>query len=604
MNNKALSLFLFFFILASLAAAASAGEEIQLTHGELLTQRTSIYGNHVFWTDTYGYGVHVLDLTSGKQIPMPSHSERGEINSYGNKVVWTGDADSVHLGDISNGEDTQIASGRRLPDIYGNYIVYTNNYYGQDHQNDGIYLYDLNTHNETKIANAYSSPAIYDTKVVWSQANSNNGYDIRKYDISTNQTNTITTTNSLILESELDIYGNVVVWRESSNIYMYDIASNKTTQVTNSGYAREPVIYENRIVYTMGDPYVAGSDIYMYEISTARTTRITTSTRAFAPSIYGDKIVYADSRNAEYEVDVLRDIYLYDLNPETEKLKALFVMDVTTGIAPLNVSFSDISSGIPNAWYWDFGDGTFDSTINTKQNPMHTYLKAGNYIVTLAASDYNSTAYKSALITVSEQPVLTLPIANFTANPMSGYAPLTVQFANLSQNATVWNWDFGDGTNSTEQNPTHIYSSEGSYNANLTVSNANGTDSKIETINVLQTTSSSGGGSYGGSSGGSCGGSFGGSFGTATVVSSSSGSTVNTSATANVTQPENNTSNLEQNNESTATNVEQIPEKTPEKTQSPNTSSKESTKTPGFETFFGIVSLLLYFYIKENKEGN
>jgi hypothetical protein len=47
--------------------------------------------------------------------------------------------------DISTGDETQITSGGRAADIYGNYVVYTNNYYGDlAHQNDGIYLYDLN----------------------------------------------------------------------------------------------------------------------------------------------------------------------------------------------------------------------------------------------------------------------------------------------------------------------------------------------------------------------------------------------------------------------------------------------------------------------------
>jgi len=61
----------------------------------------------------------------------------------------------------------------------------------------------------------------------------------------------------------------------------------------------------------------------------------------------------------------------------------------------------------------------------------------------------------------------------------------------MSQNVNEWNWSFGDGANSTEQNPTHIYSMTGNYTVNLSVANANGTDSKTETINVLGDSSSS-----------------------------------------------------------------------------------------------------------------
>jgi hypothetical protein len=82
---------------------------------------------------------------------------------------------------------------------------------------------------------------------------------------------TITTTKSSSYESkELDIYGNVVVWIESDNVYMYDIVTHKITQVTNSGNADEPAIYGNRIVYKYGSHASFRGDTYMYEISTAK----------------------------------------------------------------------------------------------------------------------------------------------------------------------------------------------------------------------------------------------------------------------------------------------------------------------------------------------
>ena len=62
----------------------------------------------------------------------------------------------------------------------------------------------------------------------------------------------------------------------------------------------------------------------------------------------------------------------------------------------------------------------------------------------------------------------------------------TLNVTNLPQNITSGNWDFGDGANSTEQNPTHTYSAAGTYTVNLTVSNANGTASKTTIINVLE----------------------------------------------------------------------------------------------------------------------
>ena len=65
------------------------------------------------------------------------------------------------------------------------------------------------------------------------------------------------------------------------------------------------------------------------------------------------------------------------------------------------------------------------------------------------------------------------PVAGFTADPTSGFAPLTVQFTDASTAGTFpissWNWDFGDGEGSTAQNPSHNYLASGVYTVSLTV---------------------------------------------------------------------------------------------------------------------------------------
>ena len=84
------------------------------------------------------------------------------------------------------------------------------------------------------------------------------------------------------------------------------------------------------------------------------------------------------------------------------------------------------------------------------------------------------------------------PVADFSTSVTSGYAPLSVQFTDKSTGSpSTWSWDFnGDGTaESTVQNPpAYTYTTAGTYTANLTVSNANGSASKTATITVLQTT--------------------------------------------------------------------------------------------------------------------
>jgi serine protease len=81
------------------------------------------------------------------------------------------------------------------------------------------------------------------------------------------------------------------------------------------------------------------------------------------------------------------------------------------------------------------------------------------------------------------------PVAQFSGSPTSGEAPLTVYFTDEStNNPTSWSWDFGDGYTSTAQNPSHEYSSAGTYTVELTAANADGSDTetKVDYITVTE----------------------------------------------------------------------------------------------------------------------
>jgi len=152
----------------------------------------------------------------------------------------------------------------------------------------------------------------------------------------------------------------------------------------------------------------------------------------------------------------------------------------TSGYAPLNVSFTDLSTNNPTTWSWDFGDGVGTST---QQNPSYIYNAEGTYTVTLTVSNAygNDDEIKTGYINVQTEPQ-DPPVADFSGSPTSGFEPLTVNFTDLSTNGpTTWSWDFGDGVGtSTQQNPTYIYSSYGTYTVSLTVTNAIGSDTQTK----------------------------------------------------------------------------------------------------------------------------
>jgi PKD repeat protein len=167
---------------------------------------------------------------------------------------------------------------------------------------------------------------------------------------------------------------------------------------------------------------------------------------------------------------------------------ASFTGTPTSGSAPLSVTFTDTSTNSPTSWAWSFGDG---GTTNAK-SPTHTYSTAGTYTVTLTATNAggSTTMTKTNFITVTAPiptpaptPTPVLPRASFTATPVSGAPTLLVTFTDTSTGKpTGWSWDFGDGSgvDTINQNPSHSYTTVGTYTVTLTVKNAQGSSKVIK----------------------------------------------------------------------------------------------------------------------------
>jgi PKD repeat protein len=171
---------------------------------------------------------------------------------------------------------------------------------------------------------------------------------------------------------------------------------------------------------------------------------------------------------------------------EPDPVLAEFAGIPISGDVPLDVLFTDLSTGNPTDWFWTFGDGE----TSIAQDPSHIYTTAGTYTVSLTAvgpggsDNETKTSYVEVTEPATPPPA---PVANFVGSPTSGDAPLNVNFTDISTgDIASWSWIFGDGGSSTAQNPSHTYSSAGTYTVSLTVTNTGGSDAetKIHYITV------------------------------------------------------------------------------------------------------------------------
>ncbi len=122
---------------------------------------------------------------------------------------------------------------------------------------------------------------------------------------------------------------------------------------------------------------------------------------------------------------------------------------------------SERGDGTIVAWQWDFGDGT----TSVEQSPRHSYRQGGIYLVSLTVTDAGGIdARAQQQILVNDH-----PSAAWEADIIG----LTVAFVDQSRDrdGTIvrWQWDFGDGTVTSETNPVHGYHRPGPYTITLTV---------------------------------------------------------------------------------------------------------------------------------------
>jgi gliding motility-associated-like protein len=161
-------------------------------------------------------------------------------------------------------------------------------------------------------------------------------------------------------------------------------------------------------------------------------------------------------------------------------------LDITgSGCPPYGKKFNsdtvlaNISGIYAQTINWDFGDG--DSSI--LEDPFHVYTNSGSYtpVLTINFSNGCDFSYQNTgSIIVNE-----LPVAGFSTKPVyDEFDIIGYNFIDSSLNAINWNWTFGDNSASNEENPQHLYLTEGEYQVQLIVTNQFGClDTAIQILN-------------------------------------------------------------------------------------------------------------------------
>ncbi|MFN8318312.1 MAG: PKD domain-containing protein [Saprospiraceae bacterium] len=150
-----------------------------------------------------------------------------------------------------------------------------------------------------------------------------------------------------------------------------------------------------------------------------------------------------------------------------------FSTAANVGCAPFTAAFTNTSSNNPTGIEWHFPGG--QPATSTLFNPTVEYDLPGSYDVTLITTNLNG----SDTLTLDDYIVVnTVPAVSFAFSN----SETTFNFVNTGSGATSFNWAFGDGNTSNQENPSHTYATEGNYTVNFSAANACGSVNTSQSI--------------------------------------------------------------------------------------------------------------------------
>jgi len=296
MKRKLFSITLVLIFLVLISTVASAEQFTKIGSGS----EPAIDDGKVTWTNN---GViHVYDLTTKKETAVNSSAASHPAIS-GDKLVWhdgSSEIPRLTVYDISTASKTYIIQNvdkSSIPAIYGSRIVWSANSY--------VYMHDISTSTQTKIAGG-NNPDIYANMISYDSYSTEDTPQIYVYDITTKKAIDVSQYGDNMFSHT---YGDKVVWSDFynrlGNIRMYDITTGQQTEVTTgndkTGYdtGGSTDTDGNKIVYLKHNNLanIDSGDLYIHDINTGKSKQLTSGNTSQTPAISGNVIVWSDSGN-------------------------------------------------------------------------------------------------------------------------------------------------------------------------------------------------------------------------------------------------------------------------------------------------------------------
>ncbi|HQK56131.1 MAG TPA: PKD domain-containing protein [Methanolinea sp.] len=385
--------------------------------------------------------IYETEQTSTLLTVITSQSNQQYPGIYGEKVFWVDSSldKTVHCYDIFSGEETLLnhsytPADSFIPSIFQNYLSFVN----MTDNGCQVILHDLSTDEEFWVGGGNETNAwdqdLGEGTIVWSD-NRNGSFDIYLFYISNHTEILLSSDTADTDESNPKISGNYVVWQSvnpetyMNDIYLYSLLSGTTTLITpGTEYLEEknPAIDGDYIVFQGMNPETWFYDIFIYNISSGDTLLLTPGTDECdeeEPAINDGKVVWIGQDPDDFSYA----LYLYDINTGITRILKRENGETKPSLPAIFQERIVWQQPDPDTGYFDI----YMSTLGIDAPPL---------------------------------------IANFTNDLFIGGVPLQVNFTDLSQGEpSGWHWDFGDGTTSREQNPSHIYTMPGVYDVSLIV---------------------------------------------------------------------------------------------------------------------------------------